>query len=153
MPAYKILPLLVILATLVACAREPDDYDPCPSISTFEEAAWWRTIGNRIGQVVQIRFNGVYGECIQRRDHSDMNLVVNLYMKRDVQENPSAEGVVAVVTIAVVDEDNQVVSRRVVNRNFFIPALSQRSRPVFAVSVDVPNGHRVIVGLGQAVDA
>lgn len=147
------LPLILLLVLATACAIDPEDYDPCPPISTLEEAAWWRTIGNRIGQVVEIRFNGVYGQCIQRRDHSDMNLVVNLYMKRDAEENPSAEGVVAVVTIAVVDADNQVVERRVVTRNFFIPAFSSRSRPVFAVNVNVPQDHRVIVGLGQASEA
>lgn len=138
---------------LAACEVDPEDYDPCPPIVAPEDATRTRVVGDRIGQVVDIRFFGVYGQCIQRGDQSDMNLVVNLYMSRDIKENPSAEGVVVYVTIAVLDASDQVVSRKVVDRYFFIPALSLRSTPVFATRINVPDGGRVLVGLGRVADA
>ena len=141
---------ITFLALAIAgCARYGAEYSPCPPITVVAGAERIAIAGLELGQVVRVKFNGVYGQCIQYDGYADMTLMVNLLMKRNIGGGSDVEEVPVYVTASIVDADDQVVLRQQAADTFYFGSGIDRSNPAMTIYLDVPQDHRVVIGFGR----
>ncbi len=146
----KIAAAGLLTATLTACGTFEPDYVACPEISVSKSAERAYVEGITLGQVAQVRFNGMSAQCIATSDGHDLEIDLGFLMKRDISESSLSEEVPLDVTFAFVDANDQVVSRSVYSFSAFFPDYKNKSRPIFGLKSEIPAGTRVVMGLGKA---
>jgi hypothetical protein len=82
-----------------------------------------------------------------------MSVELGLLIRRSERSvEKSGERVKIDATFAFVDANDQVVGREVVGDSAIIGGFKEKSRPDFSFSFDVPEGTRVVLGLGRAIE-
>jgi len=148
-----ILPICLVAGLMAGCAAFQPDVVACPDIAVAKGAEKVVMIGADLQHPVTMRFNGVSAECTPRRDGVAMKVDLGLMLKRAPENWNKTERVPFDVTLAFVDDKDEVVSRYVFSEEAFIADQSVKSRPTFVFRTHVPAGTRVVMGLGRAVSA
>ncbi|XDZ65075.1 hypothetical protein AB8880_09075 [Alphaproteobacteria bacterium LSUCC0684] len=148
-----VLPTCLVAGLMAGCSAFQPEIVACPDIAVAGGAEKVVTIGADLQHPVTIRFNGVSAECTPRRDGYAMKVDLGLMLKRAPENWNKTERVPFDVTLAFVDDKDEVVSRYVFSEEAFIADRSVKSRPTFVFRTNVPSGTRVVMGLGRAVSA
>ena len=148
-----ILPVCLAAGMLAGCSTFEPERVACPDIAAAAGAENVVTIGADLKHEVSIRFNGVSAECTPRGDGYAMKMELGLMLKRSQADWNKTERIPFDVTLAFVDDANEVVSRYVFSEEAFIGDRLVKSRPTFVLRTNVPAGTRVVMGLGKAVSA
>ena len=149
----KIAAASLLSATISACGTFTPEYVACPDISVSGDADRVYVEGVTLGQVAQVRFNGISTQCVATSGGHDAEIDVGFLMKRDISESSLSEEVPLDVTFAFVDAADQVISRKVYSFSAFFPSYDAKSRPIFGINTEIPAGTRLVMGLGKAKDA
>ena len=142
--------MLGVALSLAGCSAFEPEYSECPSITAALGGEQTFAKGQNLGQIASIRFNGTYGQCVQKSGYTDTDITVHLLMERDMRTGANIEAVVVHLTAAIIDSDDQVTTRKVITEEVFFSSGLDRSFPTFDFNLDVPDGHRVLLGLGRA---
>ena len=143
----------LMTATLSGCSVFDPEYTACPSIKAVEGAENVATTGTILGQDISIRLNGVTAKCVATSDGHDLELEIGLLARRDMSSSAKTEEVAVDFTLAFLDKDDNPVAREVKSYKAYFPDFSEKSRPTFTFSTEIPAGTRVILGLGKRQDA
>lgn len=140
------------IGMLASCSGFEPDYIACPSVSALKGYENVALTGADHGQEVTMRLNGVGTRCYAIEGGDRMEVELGLFIKRLDENLRVIERVPVALTLVYLDADDQVVGRHIFEEEAYIGSYKDRSRPVFPFSVDVPQGTRVVIGLGQAVE-
>ena len=151
-PVSFLAPVIMLGAasTLVGCSVIEPEYSECPSIKTPIGGEQTYAKGQNLGQIASIRFNGIYGQCVQKAGYTDTNITVHILMERDMRTGSNSEVVELHLTAAIIDPNDQVTTRQVISDEVAFSSNLDRSFPIIDFNLDVPDGHRVLLGLGRA---
>ncbi len=83
--------MLGAASTLVGCSAFEPEYSECPSINGAIGGEQTFAKGQNLGQIASIRFNGIYGQCVQNAGYTDTNITVHILMERDMQQDQIAK--------------------------------------------------------------
>lgn len=151
-PVSLVSPAAVVgvALTLSGCSTFEPEYSECPSIKAVLGGEQTFAKGQTLGQIASIRFNGIHGQCVQKSGYTDADITVHLLMERDMRTGANIENVEVHLTAAIIDANDQVVKREVITEEMFFSSSLDRSFPKLDINLDVPDGHRVLLGLGRA---
>jgi len=141
---------LGVAFSLVGCSAFEPEYSECPSIQAAVGGEQTFARGQNLGQIASIRFNGINGQCVQKSGYTDTDITVHVLLERDMRSGANIETVEVHLTAAIIDPDDQVTTRKVLTQDMSFSSGLDRSFPSFDFNLDVPDGHRVLLGLGRA---
>ncbi|MGC6484784.1 MAG: hypothetical protein ACON4P_03845 [Candidatus Puniceispirillales bacterium] len=154
-PALSLMKKMLIpvigAGMLASCSTFEPDYVECPSVSARDGYDNVALTGADHGQEVTMRLNGVGTRCYAIEGGHRMEVELGLFIRRLDEKITVNERVKVDLTLVYLDADDQVVGRDIYEDEAYIGTLKTKSRPVFPFSVDVPEGTRVVIGLGRAV--
>jgi hypothetical protein len=147
-------PLLAagIMAGLIGCSAFEPEYGQCPPISAAKGAEESFVIGSKLGQLVKLRFNGIASQCVVRDGYTDTQIFMNVLLRRDMTTGSNIELTEFYVTAAIIDENDNVVSREIFADKGNFKDGMDISQPDINYRLDVPDGHRVVLALGRAAE-
>jgi hypothetical protein len=151
-PFRSILPAAACALLIAGCSAFEPEYTACPPIKAVEGAERVSTIGATLGQPITMRINGVTARCVATSDGFDMDIELGLFARRDMSTSTNIEEIAIDATFAFLDSNDQVVERKVVSETAYFRNSQGTSRPKLDISIDVPSGTRVIMGLGKLAD-
>ena len=148
----KLVPVTFAALLLSSCSTFEPDYVACPDISVSEKAERVYVEGIKLGQIAQVRFNGVNARCVATSTGYDMEMELGFLLKRDISDSSLSEEVPLDLTFAYVGENDQVMSRYVHSTSVFFSDYRDKSRPIILINTEIPAGTRVVMGLGKAAE-
>lgn len=139
-----------ILLGLMGCSTFYGEYVECPPVYAAEGAEEGYLVGSKLGQPIKVRFSGISGQCLPADGYTDMRLNLNMLFRRDMTSGSKIERVEFHVTAAIVDPDNNVVSREIITDEASFRGGIDISQPDIIERLYVPDGHRVVLAIGRA---
>ena len=141
-----------ITAGVTGCAVFEPEYGECPPVYAAEGAEEQYIYGTSLGQIIKVRFNGIAGQCVPREGYTDMRLYINLLLRRDMTTGSNIERTEIHITAAIIDADDNVVSREVFTDDGSFRDGMDISMPEWKERLDVPYGHKVVLALGRVAE-
>ncbi|MBL6781887.1 MAG: hypothetical protein ISQ21_02520 [Alphaproteobacteria bacterium] len=147
-------PLLAmsLFTGIIGCTAFEPEYGECPPILAAEGAEEQYLYGTKLGQLIKVRFNGIVGQCVPRDGYTDMRLFINLLLRRDMTTGSNIERTEIHITAAIIDADDNVVSREVFTDDGSFRDGMDISMPEWKERLDVPYGHKVVLALGRVAE-
>ena len=151
MPDFpRLLAGLAAAALLAGCATFKPDTVDCPNLSVREGTERVTMLGTDGIALVSLRVWRAAAQCVPGRDGVEMQVGLALVVERATDQPQEVERVPFDVTFAFLDAGGEVVSRHVHSDNIYMQGFRLRTTPIVTIDLDVPDGTRVVFGLGKA---
>ncbi len=141
--------VLIVPIVLTGCSAFEPNYTECPSIKAAVGGEEVATTGTNFGQNVIVRINGYAARCVATANGHSLKLDLGLLLRRDFDAGLAAERVPINVTLAFIDQDNNIVGRHLHQNNAAFADYNDKSRPNVIINTEIPSGTRVVLGLGK----
>ena len=141
---------LAAFLLLAGCSTFRPEYVDCPSIKLREGTERVVLLGADRGDLVSMRIRETAARCTRGRSGTEMRVGLALRLDRETGQPEFAERVRFDATFAFLDSGDQVVSRYVYSDDIHMQAFRLTTRPIVTIEFDVPEGTRVVFGIGRA---
>ena len=135
---------------LAGCTAFEPTYVDCPDTKLREGSDYVTRLGEIQGDRITMRVMSVAWRCIESDGGLEMQIGFIVDIVRETEEVLAAERVPLDATFAMLDANDNVVSRTVHTETIEMPGLRTHVSRAPVVEFDVPPGARVVFGLGRA---
>ena len=137
---------LLSLGLILSACSSDDVIVACPTVTAPEEGATAYVMMDNIGDVVDVRFNGVSARCtLLDNGNTNVALSVGLKLKREAASGPDVVSVG--VMSAIVAADDVVTQNEQTTYKAGFQDADVLKYPVANIEYEVPAGSRLVISL------
>lgn len=137
---------LLSLGLILSACSSDDVIVACPTVTAPEEGATAYVMTDNIGDVVDVRFNGVSARCtLLDNGNTNVALSVGLKLKREAASGPDVVSVG--VMSAIVAADDVVTQNKQTTYKAGFQDADILKYPVANIEYEVPAGSRLVISL------
>lgn len=143
-----IVPSLMLATALSACSVfEPDYYNCDDKVTSYAQGARSSLVTTQNAQNVEVRLNGVSGQCYDEAAGVNTELAIGLKVSRDLEEGAEVDPVLVPMVAAIISADETVLETVSFAYTMQFISGAETIYPLVRREFTVPKGGRVILSL------